>query len=167
MAGSQTRQNRSRASRLALSPGQPRAFTQLLKHLPSDTGMGFVLVQHLDPTHESKLAELLARATRMPVVEARNGMRVAPDHVYVIPPNRGLVMDDGRLKLTARGRGRELPVNTFLKSLAEERGRQAIGVIQSGTASRDVPARVAHGRPRISFCLTAPSILLKSNPPPG
>ncbi len=168
MAKSPSRQHRSRASRLALSPGQPgvnveapppgstpraahgeafpvvgigasagglEAFTQLLKHLPSDTGMGFVLVQHLDPAHESKLTELLGRATTMPVVEVRNGMRVAPDRVYVIPPNRGLVMDDGRLRLTPRGRGRVLPVDAFLKSLAQERGRQAIGVILSGTAT--------------------------------
>jgi signal transduction histidine kinase len=89
---------------IGASAGGSEAFTQLLKHLPSDTGMGFVLVQHLDPTHEIKLTQLLARATRMPVEEARNGMRIAPDHVYVIPPNRGLVMDEGRLKLTPRKR---------------------------------------------------------------
>ncbi len=148
MAKSHTEQNRSRASQpsaarggafpvvgVGASAGGLEAFTRLLKHLPPDTGMGFVLVQHLDPTHESKLTELLDRAARMPVVEPRNGIRVAPDHVYIIPPNRGLLMDDGRLKLTPRGRGRVLPVDTFLKSLAEERGRQAIGVILSDTAT--------------------------------
>ena len=70
------------------SAGGLEAFTQLLKHLPDDTGMAFVLVQHLDPRHESQLVGLLSRATRMPVSEAAEGMAVSPDHVYVIPPIR-------------------------------------------------------------------------------
>src|SRR5690242_10095186 len=68
------------------SAGGLEAFIQLLTPLPVDTGMAFVLVQHLAPTHESQLVDILARATRMPVVEAEEGMAVCPDHVYVIPP---------------------------------------------------------------------------------
>ena len=122
---------------IGASAGGFEAFKQLLETLPADTGMAFVLVQHLDPTHESKLTELLSRATRLPVVEVRNRMPVKPDHVYVIPPNTSMVIADGHLKLSPRaaGGGHILPVDTFFRSLAEERGHKAVGVILSGTAS--------------------------------
>src|ERR1035437_10973502 len=71
---------------IGASAGGLEAFTKLLKHLPNDTGMAFVLVQHLDPTHGSALTEILSRATAMPVTEVRDGMQVEPNHVYVIPP---------------------------------------------------------------------------------
>ncbi len=77
------------------SAGGLEAYKQLLKALPADTGMGFVLVQHLDPTHASMLSEILARATAMPVMEVRDEPEVKPNHVYVIPPNRTMVMTDG------------------------------------------------------------------------
>src|SRR6266446_9082749 len=72
---------------IGASAGGLEAFTKLLKHLPADTGMGFVLVQHLDPVHESALTQLLTRATSMPVREITHNLRVKPDHVYIIPPN--------------------------------------------------------------------------------
>src|SRR5436190_521730 len=72
------------------SAGGLEAFTELLTHLPNDTGFGFVLVQHLDPQHESALTQLLARTTAMPVREVTNNLRVQPNHVYVIPPNAKL-----------------------------------------------------------------------------
>jgi len=75
---------------IGASAGGLEAFTNLLQHLPSDTGMGLVLVQHLDPNHSSALSELLARTTRLPVTEVRNGMKVEPNHVYVIPPNANM-----------------------------------------------------------------------------
>ena len=75
---------------IGASAGGLEAFTSLLKHLPNDTGMAFVLVQHLDPTHASALTEILSRATAMPVTEVRDGMRIEPNHVYVIPPNTNM-----------------------------------------------------------------------------
>src|SRR6266487_6864251 len=69
------------------SAGGLEAFTELLKHLPLDSGMGFVFVQHLDPQHESALTQLLARATAMPVREVTDNLPVKPNHVYIIPPN--------------------------------------------------------------------------------
>src|SRR5580704_19299583 len=84
------------------SAGGLDAFTQLLKHLPADTGMAFVLIQHLDPKHESILATLLSRATRMAVVEVTNQMRVAPNHVYVMPPNTNMTIANSMLNLTRR-----------------------------------------------------------------
>src|SRR5438105_5260663 len=77
------------------SAGGLEAFTELLKHLPTDTGMGFVLVQHLDPEHNSLLPSLLSNATTMPVLQVTNGMQILPNQVYVIPPNAGMVITDG------------------------------------------------------------------------
>src|SRR6266480_97448 len=119
------------------SAGGLEAFTDFLKSLPSDTGMAFVLVQHLAPEHESLLPSLLANATSMPVLQVRNGMRVLPNQLYVIPPNAGMVMHDGVLKLLPRQatQGRQRCIDTFLESLAQERRHEAIGMILSGTAS--------------------------------
>src|SRR4051812_38924712 len=72
---------------IGASAGGLEAFTKLLRHLKTDTGMGFVLVQHLDPEHESALPQLLTRATSMPVLQVTNKLLVKPNHVYVIPPN--------------------------------------------------------------------------------
>src|SRR5271169_2710905 len=82
---------------IGASAGGLEAFTKLLKHLPNDTDMAFVLVQHLDPTHPSALTELLSRATAMPVTEVRDGMRIEPNHVYVIPPNTNMAILHHRL----------------------------------------------------------------------
>jgi two-component system CheB/CheR fusion protein len=87
---------------IGASAGGLEAFTDLLSHLPPDTGMAFVLVQHLDPKHESMLTELISRSTRMPVLEVKHGMRIEPDHVYVIPPNTTMTIHDHTLRLTAR-----------------------------------------------------------------
>ncbi len=110
---------------------------QLLKHLPGDTGMGFVLVQHLDPQHASALAQLLARATTMPVVEVTSGMLIEPNHIYVIPPDKNLTIARGGLQLTPRtaGRAPHHSIDLFLESLAHDRREQAIGVVLSGTAT--------------------------------
>ncbi len=120
------------------SAGGVEAFSELLDCLPSDTGMAFVLVQHLDPEHESLLPEVLARATRMPVAQAEHGMRLAPDHVYVIPPNAELSLSGPRLKVAPRraASGRPaLPIDAFFHALAEDRARRAIAIVLSGTAS--------------------------------
>ena len=122
------------------SAGGLEAFTQLLQRLPADTGMAFVLVQHLHPEYESALTEILSRATSMPVAEAVDGMPVEPDHIYVIPPNVYLAILHGMLHLLPRMtiQGQNLPIDHFLRSLAEDQGSKAIGVILSGTASDGV-----------------------------
>ncbi len=110
---------------------------QFLDHLPNDTGMAFVFVQHLDPARESILAELLSRATDMPVKEVEHGMRVEPNYVYVIPRNTNMAIANGALLLAPREetRGQHRPIDFFMRSLAEEKRNRAIGVILSGTAS--------------------------------
>src|SRR6266581_8140141 len=78
------------------------AFGEMLNALPADTGMAFVLIQHLDPTHESMLAPLLARKSALPVNQVTDGVAVEPNHVYVIPPNAKMGINDGLLKLVKR-----------------------------------------------------------------
>jgi two-component system, chemotaxis family, CheB/CheR fusion protein len=109
-------------------------FNELSPHL----GMAYVLVLHLDPARESAVTEILARVTAMPVAQAKEGMRVEPDHVYVIPPNCEMTIEQGVLHLQSRvveRRSANTTVDTFLRSLAHSHGRAAIGVILSGTAS--------------------------------
>jgi two-component system CheB/CheR fusion protein len=122
---------------IGASAGGLEAFTQILASLAPQTGMAFVLIQHLDPTHPSQLTELLGKATCLPVVEIADGMEVAPDHVYVIPPNANLTIAKGVLHLSPRGDARQqhLPLDSFFRSLAEDRHSRAIGVILSGTGS--------------------------------
>src|SRR5437588_3727530 len=88
------------------SAGGLEAFRDLLKHLPTDTGMALVLVQHLDPKHESMLAELLSRSTKMAVSEVRDGMTVVPNHIFVIPRNRDMTIRGSVLRLSPRAAGR-------------------------------------------------------------
>jgi len=119
------------------SAGGLEAFTQLLKTLGSGTEMAYVLVQHLDPSHESALTDLLARATEMPVRQVTDATPVEPNHVYVIPPNVDMTISQGTLRLTPRTetRGHHMPIDRFLRSLAEDQRSNAIGIILSGTAS--------------------------------
>ncbi|MEQ2008876.1 MAG: chemotaxis protein CheB, partial [Limisphaerales bacterium] len=122
---------------IGASAGGLEAFTQLLGALPLDTGLAFVLVQHLAPQHESMLTALLSHTTPLPIHEARDGMRLEANHIYVIPPNTNLAVLHGRLSLMPRteARGQHLPVDFFLRSLAADQKSRAIGVILSGTAS--------------------------------
>jgi two-component system CheB/CheR fusion protein len=119
------------------SAGGFEAFGEMLNGLPADTGMAFVLIQHLDPTHESMLAPLLARKSALPVSQVIDGMAVEPNHVYVIPPNATMGIHDGQLKLTQRPAAGEknMPIDYFFQSLAVSRKEAAIGVILSGTAT--------------------------------
>jgi two-component system CheB/CheR fusion protein len=122
---------------IGASAGGLDAFRRLLGRLPQNAGLAYVLIQHLDPEHTSMLTALLAGATRMPVLDAADGLAVERDHVYVIPPNCTLGVHHRRLLLLERReeRGLHLPVDYFLKSLAEDIGPRAIGVVLSGTAS--------------------------------
>ena len=120
------------------SAGGLDAFRQLLAHVPPRSGMAFVLVQHLEPARASLLSDALSGSTRMRVAQAEDGVRVEPDRVYVIPPGTQMAIEQGILKLSplqAEERRPHLPIDFFLRSLATDRGRQAIGVVLSGTAS--------------------------------
>ena len=119
------------------SAGGLAAFTDLLSALSPRAGVGVVLIQHLQPTHESALATLLSRATTMPVVEVTDGLPVEPNHVYVIPPNKQMTIRDGALRLAPRTiRGvLHYPIDEFMIALATEQGSAAVGVILSGTGS--------------------------------
>ncbi len=116
------------------SAGGLEAFTQLISALPPDTDMAYVLLQHLDPHQPSLLSEIIARSTAMPVQQVQDGMAVAPNQVYVIPPDQGMVIQAGRFHLLSRQstRGGSRVIDGFFKSLAEERGNRAIGVVLSG-----------------------------------
>ena len=121
---------------IGASAGGFEAMAQMLKSLPARTGMAFVLVQHLDPTHESALTLLLSRLTPMPVTEAVNNLPLRPNHVYVIPPNKLMGVSGRRLKVSPRKIVEShLPIDQFFRSLAEEEGKWAIGVILSGNGA--------------------------------
>jgi two-component system CheB/CheR fusion protein len=119
---------------IGASAGGLEAFTQLLRALPTNTGMAFVLVQHLDPKHSSMLTELLSKATTLSVHEVTQGVKLRPDHIYVTPPNVKMALSGGALCLTPRA-GSDMTIDFFMRSLAEEQGNRAIGVVLSGTAS--------------------------------
>jgi two-component system, chemotaxis family, CheB/CheR fusion protein len=121
---------------IGASAGGLEALTELLQAMPADSGLAFVVVSHLDPEQKSALSEILARATPMPVREAKGGMAVEPNHVYVIPPDHDMVIARDVLHLVRRVDAPvHLPIDTFLASLAEDRSSQASGVILSGNGS--------------------------------
>jgi two-component system CheB/CheR fusion protein len=122
---------------IGASAGGLDAFKRFFEAIPADTGLAFVLVPHLAPSHESLMVELLARCTPMPVCEAQEGMALAPDRVYVIPPNRYLAIEDGVLRLSAplKSPGQPTAIDFFLRSLADAYEERAIGVVLSGTGS--------------------------------
>ena len=119
---------------IGASAGGLEALEQFLKHVPKGSGLAFVVVQHLDPTHKGIMVELLQRATAMPVVQIKDRQKVAPDRVYVIPPNKDLSILHGVLHLLAptAARGLRLPIDFFFRSLAADRQDRAVGVILSG-----------------------------------
>jgi two-component system CheB/CheR fusion protein len=122
------------------SAGGLEAFTLLLKALPTDTGMAFVLVPHLVASHASLMAEILSRVTSMAVSEVADEPIIQPNHVYVIPPDRNMFINQGHLQLVPRkeGRGPQRSIDLFLRSLAEDQRHRAIGVILSGAGSDGV-----------------------------
>jgi two-component system, chemotaxis family, CheB/CheR fusion protein len=122
---------------IGASAGGLAAFEQLFTHMPPDSGMAFVVIQHLSSPHHSILPEIIQRFTAMPVVQVKSGIEVEPDWVYVIPPGSDLALQDGRLMLLKpeTGRGGRLPIDRFFCSLAQVQGERAIGVVLSGTLS--------------------------------
>ena len=122
---------------LVASAGGLDAFKKFFAAMPADSGIAFVLIPHLDPTHESLMVELLTRHTSMPVVEAAQGMAVEPNRVYIIPPNRNMTISGGVLRLTgpvAHGNW-QTSIDLFLRSLADDQLERAICIILSGTGS--------------------------------
>ena len=122
---------------IGTSAGGLNALTNLLAAIPVDTGMAFVVIQHLDPNHVSHLPSLLAKHARLPIHEARDGIPVERNQVYVITPNTRITIVQGVLRITARepGRGIPLTIDIFLRSLASDRPGCCIGVILSGTGT--------------------------------
>jgi two-component system, chemotaxis family, CheB/CheR fusion protein len=122
---------------IVASAGGLDAFKRFFNAMPADSGMAFVLIPHLDPTHESLLVELLSKLTPMPVVEARQDMAVEINRVYIIPPGNYLAISQARLQLCEppKQRGWQTSIDFFLRSLAQDQGERAIGIVLSGTGS--------------------------------
>lgn len=132
------------------SAGGLEAFSELLDALPPDAGLAIAFVEHLDPTHESDLADILGRKTSMTVCQVAEGMQVSANHVYVIPPNAHMRLDGDVFVLTERPQGPapSPTIDIFMMSLAESRGERALGVLLSGNGSdgtRGLAAIRAHG----------------------
>src|SRR5438270_1119057 len=117
------------------SAGGFEAAMELLRHLPSRTDMAFVIVQHLDPHHASRLSNLLGKVTAMPVSEVTGTTTPKPNTVYVQPPNKCVIAKNGALTLVRREERLNVAIDHFFESLAEECGSRAIGVVLSGTGS--------------------------------
>src|SRR5680860_162068 len=117
------------------SAGGIDSFQKFLAAVPANSGMAYILVQHLSPSHESILPEILSRTTGIPVREITDGCQVDPDHIYVIPENKMLEVTGRSLKLTPREKNApNMPIDFFFSSLARAHGAFAIGVVLSGTA---------------------------------
>lgn len=122
---------------IGASAGGLEALEELFRNMPGDTGMAFVLIQHLDPNHKSILTELIGRFTPMPVVEVKSGLQVEPNRIYVIPPNRDLGILHGVLQLLepTGPRHMRLSIDYFFRSLAQDQGASAICIVLSGAGS--------------------------------
>lgn len=122
---------------IGASAGGLEALEQLFSAMPEDTGLAFVVVQHLSPDFKSVMDELLARRTRIPIVLVEDGMRVEANHVYLIPPKKDMIISEGKLLLSDKGTSPELslPIDIFFRSLAQDLGPRSIGVVLSGAGS--------------------------------
>jgi two-component system CheB/CheR fusion protein len=123
---------------IGASAGGLEAIEAFFKAMPPNSGVAFVVIQHLSPDHKSLMAELLSKRTRMPVNRAKDGMWVEPNSVYLIPPNKNLRLFHGRIILSEQdrdSRGINLPIDIFFRSLAEDQGAKAIAIVLSGTGS--------------------------------
>lgn len=129
------------------SAGGLAAFKEFLQAIPEKSGMAYVLVQHLDPRHESLLPDLLQKNTKIPVHKISNDITVEPDNVYIIPSNRMLVSNDGKLELSPRPAKNDeavnLPIDLFFESLAEVHQEHSIGVVLTGHGSDGTKGLIA------------------------
>ena len=119
------------------SAGGLEAIELFFSHMPPESGLGFVVIQHLSPDYKSLMVELLSKKTLMPVHRAEDGMLVLPNHVYLIPPKKNLTIFHGKLLLSEQdhSKGVNLPIDVFLRSLAEDQSEKAVAIILSGTGS--------------------------------
>ena len=122
---------------IGASAGGLGALLRFFEQMPAANGMAFVVILHLSPTHESNAAEILQRATKMPVIQVSEMTAIEADHVYVIPPNHDLAMDDGHLQLTepTRVSGKHVAIDLFFRTLAQVHKERAVAVVLSGTGS--------------------------------
>jgi two-component system CheB/CheR fusion protein len=122
---------------LGASAGGIGALKTFFSHMPADTGMAFVVIVHLSPQHESHLAQVVQVSTPMPVAQVQTRVRVEPNCVYVVPPNRSLAMVDGHLDVSEirRIEERRAPIDIFFRTLADTQGPHAIAVVLSGTGA--------------------------------
>ncbi|MCG8551703.1 MAG: chemotaxis protein CheR, partial [Desulfobacterales bacterium] len=124
---------------IGASAGGLEAIESFFKAMPVDSGMAFVVIQHLSPDYKSMMVELLSRKTKIPVHRAEDGLKVQANNIYLIPPKKNITIFHGQLILTNQKHREEihinLPVDIFLKSLAEDQGEHAVAVILSGTGS--------------------------------
>ena len=157
---------------LGASAGGLEPLQQFLSRVANPSGLAYVVVQHMDPTHKAMLGELLQRATSMPVLEAADAQRIEPDTVYVIPPNRELRVVAGTLRLAqpSEPRGQRLPIDVLFSSLARELGERAIGVVMSGMGSDGTQGLQADGlgqRDFVDFRAANGVLSIDFAPPPG
>ena len=135
--------NRKRSSHLfpvvgvGASAGGLDAFKRLIRTIPEKSGIAYILVQHLEPSHESLLGDILQKVTQLPVEEITDNVHIQPDHIYVIPANKFLTANEGRLELSPRTPKKEKnrAIDVFFTSLAEVHQEYAIGVVLSGTGA--------------------------------
>ncbi len=122
---------------LGASAGGLEALEKFFDNMPADSGLAFVVVQHLSPDFKSLMNELLARHTKLAIHRVTDGIQIEPNSIYLIPPKKEMIVSEGRLLLTDKdpSQGLSLPIDTFLRSLAAEYGRHAVAVILSGTGS--------------------------------
>jgi two-component system CheB/CheR fusion protein len=122
---------------IGASAGGIEALLRFFEAMPSNNGMAFVVVLHLSPTHESSVAEILQEKTKMPVLQVTETVPIEPNHVYVIPPTKDLLMNDGSLQVVtaARPRGRHIAIDVFFRTLGEVHRERAVGIILSGAGS--------------------------------
>jgi two-component system, chemotaxis family, CheB/CheR fusion protein len=133
---------------MGASAGGLEAFEQFFTHVPLNIGMAFILAPHLDPGHASMMTELLRRVTKLEVNEAQDGVKVKPNQVYVIPPNKEMTIYHGTINLEARAKtqGLRMPIDSFFRSLAEDQAEKAIAIILSGTGTDGtLGIRAIHG----------------------
>ncbi|MCA1986195.1 MAG: chemotaxis protein CheB, partial [Desulfovibrio sp.] len=122
---------------LGASAGGLEALEDFFQHIPPAPGCAFVLVMHLDPHHKPLLAELLTRHTALQAMQAEEGMAIAPDHIYIIPPNSLITQHQGVLKLTRAPVRRSMrhPIDEYFTSLARDMAHEAVGIVFSGAGN--------------------------------
>lgn len=161
--------NRFPVVAVGASAGGLSAFKQLVKSIPLNSGMAYVLVQHLDPSHQSLLPELLQKITKIPVREIIDKVEVEPDHIYIMPSNKMLLSNDGKLELSTRPgkylKRKNMPIDLFFESLAEVHQSHAIGVVLSGSGSDGtIGLKFIRGQGGITFAQDEVSAEFKGMP---